>query len=149
MPAPEMHPVSLNELAVETMRLFEAQLAQSNIRPALQLDPRLGPVRADAEQMTRVLRNLVLNAVDAMPQGGQLTVRTAAVGTGARLEVSDTGQGLTPEECERLFTPYYTTKTHGTGLGLAIVQSVVSDHKGRIAVESEKGKGTTFRIDLV
>jgi signal transduction histidine kinase len=55
---------------------------------------------------------------------------------------------LTPEECERLFTPYYTTKTHGTGLGLAIVQSVVSDHKGRIAVESEKGKGTTFRIDL-
>ena len=65
-----------------------------------------------------------------------------------RLEVSDTGQGLTPEECARLFTPYYTTKTHGTGLGLAIVQSVVSDHKGRIAVESEPGKGATFRIDL-
>ena len=65
-----------------------------------------------------------------------------------RLEVADTGQGLTPEECERLFTPYYTTKTHGTGLGLAIVQSVVSDHHGRISVESEPGKGTTFRIDL-
>ena len=64
-----------------------------------------------------------------------------------RLEVSDSGQGLTPEECERLFTPYYTTKTHGTGLGLAIVQSVVSRSYGRVSVESQPGKGTTFRID--
>jgi signal transduction histidine kinase len=149
MPAPEMQPVNFNELVTETMRLFEAQLAKANIRASAQLDPAVRPVPADAEQMTRALRNLVLNAIDAMPGGGTLTVRTKAVGAGVRLEVSDTGQGLTPEECERLFTPYYTTKTHGTGLGLAIVQSVVSDHKGRIAVDSEKGKGTTFRIDLV
>ena len=105
-------------------------------------------VSADPEQITRVLRNLVLNAIDAMPSGGVLTVRTAAIGRGVRLEISDTGQGLTPEECARLFTPYYTTKTHGTGLGLAIVQSVISDHHGRISVESEPGHGTTFRIDL-
>ena len=149
MPAPEMQPVNFNELVAETMRLFEAQLAKARISVSAQFDPALRPVAADAEQMTRALRNLVLNAVDAMPEGGTLTVRTVALGAGVRLEVSDTGQGLTPEECERLFTPYYTTKTHGTGLGLAIVQSVVSDHKGRIAVESEKGKGTTFRIDLV
>jgi len=148
MPAPEMQAVNLNVLVAETMRLFEAQLAKAGIGASAQLDPALRPVHADGEQMTRVLRNLILNAVDAMPEGGALTVRTVAMGSGARLEVSDTGQGLTPEECERLFTPYYTTKTHGTGLGLAIVQSVVSDHKGRISVESEKGKGTTFRIDL-
>jgi len=148
MPAPEMQPVNLNELVAETMRLFEAQLTKAGIGASVQLAPVLRPVQVDGEQMTRVLRNLILNAVDAMPNGGTLTVRTVAAGAGVRLEVSDTGQGLTPEECERLFTPYYTTKTHGTGLGLAIVQSVVSDHKGRISVESEKGKGTTFRIDL-
>jgi signal transduction histidine kinase len=105
-------------------------------------------VMADPEKMTRVLRNLTLNAIDAMPQGGVLTIRTMPHESGVRLEVADTGQGLTPEECERLFTPYYTTKTHGTGLGLAIVQSVVSDHHGRISVESQPGKGTAFRIDL-
>jgi two-component system nitrogen regulation sensor histidine kinase NtrY len=65
-----------------------------------------------------------------------------------RIEVSDTGKGLTPEECSRLFTPYYTTKQLGTGLGLAIVQSVVSDHHGTISVSSEEGHGTTFRIEL-
>jgi nitrogen fixation/metabolism regulation signal transduction histidine kinase len=148
MPAPEMESVNLNEVAAETMKLFEGQLAKARVQAVTQLDAALRPVEADREQVTRVLRNLVLNAIDAMPEGGMLTVRTVALEAGARLEVSDTGQGLTPEECERLFTPYYTTKTHGTGLGLAIVQSVVSDHKGRIAVESEKGKGTTFRIDL-
>src|ERR1017187_816958 len=148
MPAPEMQPVKLNELAAGTLKLFEPHLAQSRVRANADLDPHLPAVEADPEQMTRVLRNLVLNAIDAMPEGGTLTIRTVALAGGVRIEVSDTGQGLTPEECERLFTPYYTTKTHGTGLGLAIVQSVVSDHKGRIAVESEKGKGTTFRIDL-
>ena len=148
MPAPEMHPVNLNQLAQETVKLFEAQMSQAHVGERMELDARLGTVMADPEQMTRVLRNLILNAIDAMPGGGTLTVRTQALEHGVRLEISDTGKGLTPEECERLFTPYYTTKTHGTGLGLAIVQSVVSDHKGRISVHSEPGKGATFRIDL-
>lgn len=153
MPAPEMQPVNVNQLVGETVKLFEPQLAEAGIAARAELDPRLPTISADPEQLTRALRNLVLNAIDAMPQGGALTIRTAArtapgAKGGVRLEIADTGQGLTAEECERLFTPYYTTKTHGTGLGLAIVQSVISDHKGRISVESQPGKGTSFRIDL-
>jgi signal transduction histidine kinase len=114
----------------------------------LALDESLPPVEADPDLLHRALSNLVLNALDAMPDGGTLTVRTSATPDHVRIEVSDTGSGLTREECQRLFTPYYTTKRHGTGLGLAIVQSVVSDHHGSISVDSTPGKGTTFRIDL-
>jgi len=148
MPAPEMQPLDFNRLTGETMKLFEAQLAQAGIAAQLELDPAAPAVMADPEQITRALRNLILNAIDAMPQGGTLTVRTRRLGAGLRIEIADTGQGLTPEECGRLFTPYYTTKTHGTGLGLAIVQSVVSDHHGRISVTGAPGKGATFQIDL-
>ena len=148
MPAPQMQPTNLNDLVNETLCLFEPQLASGKIRAYTELDGHLPPVSADPEQITRVLRNLVLNAIDAMPNGGELKIRTNTHNGGVRLEVADAGQGLTPEECDRLFTPYYTTKTHGTGLGLAIVQSVISDHHGRITVESQPGKGTVFRIDF-
>jgi signal transduction histidine kinase len=148
MPAPEMHPLNLNEVVRDTVKLFQPQLAQARIACQTVLASSLAAVPADAEQIARVLRNLILNAIDAMPDGGSLTITTAARASGVRLQVADTGQGLTPEECERLFTPYYTTKKHGTGLGLAIVQSVISDHHGRIFVESQPGKGTAFVIDL-
>lgn len=83
-----------------------------------------------------------------MPSGGTLTVRSKRSDGKVIIEVADTGSGLTPEECERIFTPYYTSKQHGTGLGLAMVQSVVSDHGGRISVQSEPSRGTTFVIEL-
>jgi signal transduction histidine kinase len=151
MPAPQLEPVDVNQLARQVMQLFEAQLQAPGgppIETKLQVASDAGEVPADPDQLRRALRNLVLNALDAMPQGGTLTIRTARHENKVAVEVSDTGEGLTPEECDRLFTPYYTTKQHGTGLGLAIVQSVVSDHKGTITVQSEPGKGTTFRIEL-
>jgi len=151
MPAPQLEPVDLNQMAREVIQFFEAQLRAPGHVPVetkLELDAELGQVPADPDQLRRALRNLVLNALDAMPIGGTLTLRTSRNEGKVAIEVSDTGQGLTPEECDRLFTPYYTTKQHGTGLGLAIVQSVVSDHKGTIAVHSVPGQGATFRIEL-
>jgi signal transduction histidine kinase len=151
MPPPELQKVDVNRVVEQAMGLYRAQLSapgHAAITPRVELTPGLPSVEADPEQLGRALGNLLLNAIDAMPNGGTLTIRTGQNNGAVRVEVSDTGEGLTKEECERLFTPYYTTKAHGTGLGLAIVQSVVSDHKGRIAVESERGKGTTFRIDL-
>jgi signal transduction histidine kinase len=135
------------------VKLFEAQfgaVGRPPITPELHLEEGLPTIQADATLLHRALENLVLNAMDAMPAGGVLMLRTTHRDEGreVHLEISDTGTGLTPEECERLFTPYYTTKLHGTGLGLAIVQSVVSDHGGRISVESEAGVGTSFHIDL-
>lgn len=147
MPAPQLERVDLNELARETMRFFRPQF-QGRIEGRLELADDIPEVAADPEQMRRALRNLVLNAMDAIAGTGSITLRTQRQHDGAAIEVSDTGEGLTAEECERLFTPYYTTKQHGTGLGLAIVQSVVSDHHGAIRVRSEPGSGTTFRIEL-
>jgi two-component system, NtrC family, nitrogen regulation sensor histidine kinase NtrY len=102
------------------------------------------PIDADPEMLHRALSNLVLNAMDAMPDGGKLTLSARCLDDRIEIRVADTGEGLTPEECERLFTPYYTTKQHGTGLGLAIVQSVVADHAGTISVESQPGGGAAF-----
>jgi signal transduction histidine kinase len=143
--------VQVNEIVEAVGRLFQAQFqakGREAIHCEMQLDRRLEPIAADPELLHRALSNLVLNAMDAMPKGGTLTLRTRNDDGKAVIEVSDTGSGLTREECERIFTPYYTSKQHGTGLGLAIVQSVVSDHGGRISVQSEPGKGTTFVIEL-
>src|ERR1700690_318120 len=151
MPTPEFEDVGLNEALRGAVRLFEPQfsaIGRPPITPEMYLDEDLPHPQADRVLLRRALENLVLNSLDAMSTGGTLTVRTSQHNGMVRLEVTDTGAGLTPEECARLFTPYYTSKRHGTGLGLAIVQSVASDHGGKIAVESEPGAGATFRIEL-
>ena len=151
MPAPEFAAVAPNTVVTDAVALFRPQFEANpggRIDVALDLDASAGTIRADAEQLRRALQNLLLNAIDAMPGGGTLTVRTRRTDGVLHVDVSDTGQGIEPGERERLFTPYYTTKQHGTGLGLAIVQAVVSDHHGKITVESAPGRGTTFRIEL-
>jgi|SRR5215831_8612747 len=149
MPQPQRKPTQLNDVVQSVLRVFQAQLQQkSAISVHAQLDAQMPAIPADPDLLHRAISNLVLNAIDAMPQGGELTVRTQTNGDHVEISVADTGAGLTEEECSRIFTPYYTSKQHGTGLGLAIVQSVVSDHGGRISVQSAKERGTTFRIEL-
>ena len=153
MPQPQRRPTQVNDVVSSVLRVFQAQLQDHNKKNQIvvrtELAEALPEISADPDLLHRALQNLVLNAIDALPQGGELAIRTRDLGDRIELSVSDTGSGLTQEECGRLFTPYYTTKQHGTGLGLAIVQSVVSDHGGKISVESTKEKGTTFRIELL
>jgi two-component system, NtrC family, nitrogen regulation sensor histidine kinase NtrY len=151
MPQPRFQPVQLNQLVEDSARLFHSQLAVPGRPPIdcrLEIDRELTPVAADPELLHRALSNLILNAIEAMPNGGTLTLGTRHDHGRVYVEVSDTGSGLTPEQRERLFTPYFTTKPHGTGLGLAIVQSIISDHGGRMTVRSRAGEGTTFSIEL-
>src|SRR5262249_839779 len=133
MPAPQFQSVDLDELVRSVASLFQSQLSSgpARIEPELHLGG-VPAVNGDPALLRRVVENMVLNAIDAMPEGGNIIFRTEVNHKSAVLEISDTGTGLTPEECARLFTPYYTTRQHGTGLGLAIVQSVVSDHHGKI-----------------
>jgi signal transduction histidine kinase len=151
MPQPELATVDLNDVVRNVEKLFEAQFSavgRPPITPELHLAENLPKIQADATLLRRAVENLILNAMDAMPAGGVLMLRTSDGDGDVHLEVSDTGTGLTPEETERIFTPYYTTKQHGTGLGLAIVQAIVADHGGRISVESETGVGTAFHVEL-
>ena len=148
MPRPEPEQTDLRRLLEKTARLYEARIRQESIALDLQLAHEPVVAHADPYLVSQALGNLVLNALDAMPGGGRLELCAFAHNGRAVVEVADTGQGLTEEEQQRVFSPYYTTKQHGTGLGLAIVQSVVADHGGRITVESAPQKGTRFRIEL-
>ncbi len=148
MPRPELQRIEAKDVVERVRTLYERANQDGRIRFETQVSDVSMPLNADPELLHRALSNLVLNAMDAMPDGGTLTISACPKGDKVELCVSDTGKGLTPEECERLFTPYYTTKQYGTGLGLAIVQSVVADHAGTIAVESREGGGATFVITL-
>jgi CheY-like chemotaxis protein len=107
----------------------------------------LPSVLGSAPELREVLTNLIFNAVDAMPEGGTITVRTRALPNRVRVDVSDNGIGMTPEEIARCFEPFFTTKgENGTGLGLAVTYGILQRHGGNIEIESEKGAGTTFSL---
>jgi two-component system NtrC family sensor kinase len=146
-------PVSLNALVEETLFLLKHHQRFKQLQVVRDLAPGLPDTTGSAEQLTQVLMALMLNAVDAMEQGGQLTVRTGP--SPARrdevvVEVQDTGVGIAPGDQSKIFEPFYTTKPpgRGTGLGLSICYGIVSDHRGRIEVDSAPGRGATFRVFL-
>ncbi len=150
MPKPELERIDAKDALARVLALYGAAGIQNDAKLRIETDISIQPMplMADPELLHRALSNLVLNAMDAMPEGGTLTLSAKPRGDTVEIRVADTGQGLTPEECARLFTPYYTTKQHGTGLGLAIVQSVVADHAGTIAVENCASGGAVFVITL-
>ena len=150
MPKPELERIDAKDVVERVSSLYANASAHDDAKILFEKNVANEPMpmMADPELLHRALSNLVLNAMDAMPHGGTLTVSAKSREEQVEIRVADTGEGLTTEECERLFTPYYTTKQHGTGLGLAIVQSVIADHAGRIAVESRMGGGAEFVITL-
>jgi two-component system sensor histidine kinase HydH len=147
MPQPQFRPVDVNELLDEAAKFYRPQLRAAKIDSRVEVSAPT-PIAADPDLLYRALSNLVLNAIEAMPDGGTLSLSAGPLDDGVRIEIADSGKGLTAEESAQLFTPYYTTKAQGTGLGLAIVQSIVSDHRGRIRVRSGPGRGTAFIIEL-
>ena len=113
----------------------------------LNLADAIHPLRVDRDRMSQCLLNLYLNGIQAMPDGGTLTIGFVADDSGyARITVTDTGKGIMPEEVDKIFDPYFTTKKSGTGLGLAIVYKIVEAHQGQIEVKSTPGRGTRFTL---
>jgi two-component system NtrC family sensor kinase len=137
-----------NDLVESVLALTGKKLQHSHVQVHRKLAADLPPLLAVTDQLTQVLLNLVINAAEAMPQGGALTVTTACDGDWIDISLSDTGPGITPEEASKIFEPFYTTKATGTGLGLAISYGIIERHGGRITVASEPGHGATFTVRL-
>jgi two-component system NtrC family sensor kinase len=142
--------VNLNAVIAEGLYLVEARCAKEGVELVRRLEPDLPDIVADSSQLHQVLVNLAVNAVQAMPGGGRLTIRTRRADGHVALVVEDTGCGMTEEVRRQIFIPFFTTKdvSEGTGLGLAVVHGIVSAHGGTITVASEPGRGTRFEILL-
>ena len=150
--SPDLKPRPINTVIEKAMAVIEANNLSDRIHVQMELHPHLPPVPMDQEQIHQVILNIALNAIEAMPEGGTLTVRTSRIGsdTGDAVGVSirDTGHGMSRDTLKQIFTPFFTTKERGVGLGLAVCQRIIRNHGGKIRVKSIPGKGTIFFIRL-
>ncbi len=144
----DLRPTCLRSLIEELVDFFAPTAKQANVTLKTYLPADLPLVSLDADVFKQVLLNLMLNAEQAMPQGGELIVQACGENGGVRLDLIDTGVGMTAEQAALVFRPFFTTKPGGNGLGLPTVRRIVEAHGGTIAVESEPGRGTKFTIDL-
>lgn len=147
---PMLRLVDINQVIEQVLAMVGHQAQLDNVEVVKEFSPSLPKVIADFDQLQQVFTNLTLNAIQAMPDGGKLTIRSSAVDGEVGVDVQDTGSGISKENMGKLFTPFFTTKekSKGVGLGLAVVHGIIERHKGRIAVQSEVGKGTTFSVYL-
>jgi hypothetical protein len=143
-------PVELNRVIDDTIQLLEAQLRNTEIEVMRSYADELPLAFGDAPKLQQVLMNLILNARDAMPQGGRLEISTEADEDSVVIEIRDTGLGIAPEHLSKIYDPFFTTKQigKGTGLGLAVSYGIIRDHGGHIDVESKPGEGTCFHITI-
>jgi two-component system NtrC family sensor kinase len=147
---PAFRQVDLNEVVNRTFDLAAHTAVLQHVAVTKELDPRLPTLIADFDQLQQVCTNLIINAIQAMPGGGKLRLRTAAEGNEVTLLVQDTGCGIAPENMGKLFTPFFTTKREvkGVGLGLAVSYGIIKHHNGRIEVQSKVGEGTAMTVHL-
>ena len=146
--APQFRPASLNDVVQKTLTLLQPELDNRALNVKTRLARQLPITPIDPTQIQQVLVNLIKNALHAMTKGGTLTLQTGEGTDGVWVSVADTGGGIPQEQINRIFDPFFTTKKKGTGLGLMIVQRIVRAHGGRIDLESQVGRGTTFRVWL-
>ena len=150
--SPDLKPRPINTVIEKAMAVIEADSLSDRIHVQMELHPHLPPVPMDQEQIHQVILNIALNAIEAMPEGGTLTVRTSRIGsdTGDAVGISirDTGHGIRRETIKQIFTPFFTTKERGVGLGLAVCRRIIRNHGGKIRVKSIPGQGTIFYIRL-
>jgi signal transduction histidine kinase len=147
---PRKTQVNLNQVVEDGLYLFETRCAKEGVEVVRSLSPNLPEITADPGQLNQVLVNLVVNSVQAMPEGGRLTVKTLARADCVSLIVEDTGVGMSEEVLRQIFIPFFTTKNvdQGTGLGLAVVHGIVTSHNGAITVESQVDRGTRFEVQF-
>jgi two-component system NtrC family sensor kinase len=150
----EIGDVDVNKVIAETLALLEHQFKVAKVQVENVFEPKLPPIQGNAGRLQQVFLNLFLNAKDAMPGGGTLRVATLN-GESVSVSVSDTGSGIAPENIQRIYDPFFTTKTspregqaRGTGLGLSVTYGIIQEHAGKIRVESHPGQGTTFTLDF-
>ena len=146
-PQSQFLPGNINEVIEDLLDFMEFEFSKKNISVESNLDPKIPDSWLDRAQMRQALLNIVRNAIESMKDNGKLIIRTSLDDDEIiRIQIRDTGEGISPENLEKIFDPFYTTKDVGTGLGLPMSQQIVTEHRGEIVCESERGVGTTFTI---
>ena len=143
-------PLDLNAVVDESLQLMQKPLAADNVQIVASLDRGLAPILGDATTLHQVLMNLLTNAREAMPTGGQVRIETGPAERSGwiRLLIADSGPGIPAEEVSKIFDPFFTTKRTGTGLGLSVTYGIIQEHGGTVDVQSRPGAGTTFILSF-